>query len=86
MVEPLKVVTKQESWLEYVRTDVINMLEDLLARAKTGEITGIAVAATNADGSTTQMWSPMDDKDFQTLLKEVKFRLLQQGLDDITSL
>ena len=85
--EPLKVITQQESWLTQVRADVLSLLEDLLERAKAGEITGIAVAATNADGSTTQMWSSMDNTgSIIASIERVKFRLLQQGLDDITSL
>lgn len=49
MTEPLRVITQTESWANEVKLDVIEHLEYLLDKAKTGEILGIAYAANTSD-------------------------------------
>lgn len=82
MTEPLKLITQEESWLTQVRCDVVELLEELLEQAKAGEVTGIAIAASHADGSTTQNWSAMDDADkIIATIERVKLRLLMQHFE-----
>ena len=42
---------------EYVNTEVISVLEDLLKRAKTGELIGVAVALVNNNGSSGNVFT-----------------------------
>lgn len=62
MVDPLRVITQTESWASDVKTDVVEKLRDLLARAEAGEIHGIAYSAICADGMTLTGCSKSDNQ------------------------
>lgn len=51
MTDTLRVITRTESWANAVQQDVIEALENLLERARTGEVQGLAYATALADGS-----------------------------------
>lgn len=55
----IRLITQEESWRAEVNESVIELLEDLLERAKAGEFTGMAVAATIKDGQTMSAFSNM---------------------------
>lgn len=50
MVDPLRVITQEESWRGQVKADVVERLRELLAMAESGELQGIAYAAIGSDG------------------------------------
>lgn len=49
-MEPLKLITKPESWAKEAQPTVIKMLEDLLERARAGEVVAVAFAGECSDG------------------------------------
>lgn len=44
MTEPLRVITQTESWASEVQQSTVELLEEWLAMAKTGELQGVALA------------------------------------------
>lgn len=52
MVEPLKVITQEESWKQTVNESVVQLLEEVLEKAKAGEYQGVVVAGIVRDDST----------------------------------
>lgn len=60
MTETLSLITRAESWHNEVCEDVVKTLETMLERAKTGELQGVAIAATTIDGATVTTYSKMD--------------------------
>lgn len=80
MAEPLKVLTQQESWLQEVDASIVQMLEDVLARAKQGEFTGMALSFTCKDGSTFGTYSKMDHQGLIIAgLERLKFGMLSNS-------
>ena len=53
----LRLITQEESWKAAVQADVVERLERWLARAKAGELTCIAIAASTVDNATLYGWS-----------------------------
>jgi len=75
----LKVVTKTESWKEFVDQSIIDLLEDALAKAKTGEFKGVALVAETKDEMLYSYVSATSDRTFlMGALDRVKHRILMQ--------
>ena len=53
----LKLITQSESWKQEVQTDVVETLKRALAAAESGELTGVAIAATTKDACTWTTFS-----------------------------
>ena len=74
----VRVITQAESWKQEVREDVVVRLRELLAMAESGEIKGIAYAATTADNAVITGYSKSEN--FSALvggLSNVQFRMLK---------
>jgi hypothetical protein len=59
MVDSLRLITREDQWRSNVSASVIEVLEEMMAKAKNGEIDGVVIAATRPDGSGTYRWSKM---------------------------
>ena len=57
----LKLKTQEEAWRESVDTEIVGLMEEMLAQAKNGEFDGIAIAASRKDGQTFHSWSSSSD-------------------------
>lgn len=75
-MEPLRVVTREEEWRKDVQRSVIETIEEVLEMAKSGEIDGIAFAATLKTGDTFSNWSRRN----QTPLLNGAIAILQHRL------
>ncbi len=77
MVDPLRVITQEESWRGQVKADVVERLRELLAMAESGELQGIAYAALAADGMIVTGCSKSDDQmAIVGGLERIKYRML----------
>ncbi len=47
---PIKLITQEQSWNEAASKHAIDMLEEWLAMAKSGEVVAVALAGETADG------------------------------------
>jgi len=52
MVEPLKVITQEESWKQTVDESIIALLEEVLEKARAGEYQSVVIAGILRDDST----------------------------------
>lgn len=55
--------TKEQQDKEAVQQDVVDTLENLLARAKNGDLIGLAYVTINPDGNTGTGWDGIGRKD-----------------------
>lgn len=76
MSAPLKLITQPESWRAAAKPGTIEELEDLLEKAKSGEIVGFAFAAETIDGMTiTCVTKAMHRGLLLGALSQVQYRL-----------
>lgn len=76
-METVRVITQPESWAQEVRSDVVRALEELLERAKSGEIQGLAYACATIDNCVSTGFTKSNAHSaILGGLERVKFRML----------
>lgn len=77
MTEALKLITQEESWRQAVNHDVVTLLRDLLAKAESGEIAGVAYACVTIDGCvSTANSKTINQSALLGGLERIKYRML----------
>lgn len=76
MTEPLRLITQAESWNQEAQRSTIEMLEEWLAMAKSGEVVSVAISGECADGLSMSAYSrPRHRATMIGALAHMQFRL-----------
>lgn len=83
MTEPLRVITKTESWKQEVNQSIIERLEYALDMAKRGELEWVAIVGGTRDDMVYHSYSSTDNRsEMLGTLERLKYNILVSMNDE----